>query len=68
MTILLLLLRSVRVQLLYDAILCVWLLSFNDRALEALKATKALKNLTDVARTSSKEKASWLLFLLRVWH
>lgn len=44
------------VQLLYDAVLCLWLLSFNESALEALKPTRAIRALSDVARTSSKEK------------
>ncbi|MCO5613019.1 hypothetical protein L7F22_067292 [Adiantum nelumboides] len=44
------------IQLLYEATLCMWLLSFNDAAVDAISATNALPRLIDVARTSSKEK------------
>lgn len=44
------------IQLLYEATLCMWLLSFNDAAVDAINATHALARLIDVAKTSTKEK------------
>ncbi|KAI5077767.1 hypothetical protein GOP47_0007591 [Adiantum capillus-veneris] len=44
------------IQLLYEATLCMWLLSFNDAAVDAVSATHALPRLIEVARTSTKEK------------
>eukprot|EP00250_Pteridium_aquilinum_P026311 c32822_g1_i1 orf=135-1481(+) len=44
------------IQLLYEATLCMWLLSFNDAAVEAISATHALPRLVEVAKSSTKEK------------
>eukprot|EP00898_Chlorokybus_atmophyticus_P008002 jgi/Chlat1/8202/Chrsp76S07633 len=44
------------VQILYEAALCVWLLSFQQQAAEAMPKTGVLAALVDVARTVSKEK------------
>ncbi|KAH7298176.1 hypothetical protein KP509_25G030600 [Ceratopteris richardii] len=44
------------IQLLYEATLCLWLLSFNDAAVDAIGSTHALSRLVEVARTSTKEK------------
>ncbi|KAH7294862.1 hypothetical protein KP509_27G022400 [Ceratopteris richardii] len=44
------------IQLLYEATLCMWLLSFNDDAIDAISTSHALPRLAEVARTSTKEK------------
>ncbi|KAJ7534492.1 hypothetical protein O6H91_13G096900 [Diphasiastrum complanatum] len=44
------------IQLLYEAILCMWLLSFYDAAVDAIAATRAVPRLVEVAKSSIKEK------------
>lgn len=44
------------IQLLYEATLCMWLLSFNDAAVDAISATHTLSRLVEVAKSSTKEK------------
>eukprot|EP00271_Cylindrocystis_brebissonii_P000720 TRINITY_DN10943_c0_g1_i2.p1 TRINITY_DN10943_c0_g1~~TRINITY_DN10943_c0_g1_i2.p1 ORF type:complete len:469 (+),score=141.03 TRINITY_DN10943_c0_g1_i2:158-1564(+) len=43
-------------QLLYEAVLCVWLLSFCEAAVEPVGATRMIPRLIDVAKSSTKEK------------
>eukprot|EP00245_Coleochaete_scutata_P005888 TRINITY_DN19861_c0_g1_i1.p1 TRINITY_DN19861_c0_g1~~TRINITY_DN19861_c0_g1_i1.p1 ORF type:complete len:455 (-),score=94.09 TRINITY_DN19861_c0_g1_i1:822-2186(-) len=43
-------------QLLYEAILSVWLLSFYEPAIEAISSGKIVPRLIDVAKSSTKEK------------
>lgn len=43
-------------QLLYETVLCVWLLSFYEPAFEAIAPTRIIARLVDVAKSSSKEK------------
>ncbi|EFJ36565.1 hypothetical protein SELMODRAFT_141399 [Selaginella moellendorffii] len=51
------------IQLLYEATLCMWLLSFYSLAVDAIAATRALPRLVEVARTSSKEKVVRVVIL-----
>lgn len=44
------------IQLLYEATLCIWLLSFYDAAVEAISSARTLPRLVDVAKSSTKEK------------
>lgn len=44
------------IQLLYEATLCMWLISFNDDSVEAISASHTLPRLVDVAKSSTKEK------------
>ncbi|XP_057723041.1 V-type proton ATPase subunit H isoform X1 [Arachis stenosperma] len=44
------------IQILYEACLCIWLLSYYDPAIEYLATSRALPRLIDVVKTSTKEK------------
>ncbi|XP_022747357.1 V-type proton ATPase subunit H-like isoform X2 [Durio zibethinus] len=44
------------IQLLYETCLCVWLLSYYEPAIEFLATSRALPQLVDVVRSSTKEK------------
>lgn len=44
------------IQLLYEATLCMWLLSFYDAAVDAMSSSRTLPRLVDVAKSSTKEK------------
>jgi len=44
------------IQLLYEATLCVWLLSFHDAAIEAFRMARVLPRLVEVVKSSTKEK------------
>jgi V-type H+-transporting ATPase subunit H len=44
------------IQLLYEATLCLWLLSFHDDAVEAFSRGRVLPRLVEVVKTSTKEK------------
>lgn len=43
-------------QLLYETILCVWLLTFYDPAVESIAGTRIVPRLVDVSKGSTKEK------------
>ncbi len=43
-------------QLLYEAVLCIWLLSFYDGAVDAFSTARVLPRLVDVVKLSTKEK------------
>lgn len=43
-------------QLLYEACLCIWLLSYYDAAIDYLATTKILPRLVEVVKGSTKEK------------
>ncbi|CAI5474265.1 unnamed protein product [Closterium sp. Yama58-4] len=45
-----------QMQLLYEAVLCLWLLSFHEPSLEAIRQARVLPRLIDVAKSSAKEK------------
>ncbi|CAI5935163.1 unnamed protein product [Closterium sp. NIES-65] len=45
-----------QMQLLYEAVLCLWLLSFHEPSLEAIRQARILPRLIDVAKSSAKEK------------
>ncbi|KAG0587005.1 hypothetical protein KC19_2G134000 [Ceratodon purpureus] len=44
------------IQLLYEATLCIWLLSFHDGAVEAFSTARVVPRLVDVVKSSTKEK------------
>ncbi|XP_068665727.1 V-type proton ATPase subunit H-like [Aristolochia californica] len=44
------------IQLLYEACLCIWLLSYYEPAVEYLATTRALPRLAEVVKSSTKEK------------
>eukprot|EP00249_Psilotum_nudum_P006869 c20124_g1_i1 orf=272-1705(+) len=44
------------IQLLYEATLCMWLLSFFEAAVDAIASTRILPRLLDVLKTTTKEK------------
>jgi len=44
------------IQLLYEATLCMWLLSFHDDAVEAFSSGRVLPRLVEVVKSSTKEK------------
>ncbi|CAI6009933.1 unnamed protein product [Closterium sp. NIES-65] len=48
-----------QMQLLYEAVLCLWLLSFHEPSLEAIRQARILPRLIDVAKSSAKEKCGW---------
>eukprot|EP00270_Netrium_digitus_P002987 TRINITY_DN1338_c0_g1_i3.p1 TRINITY_DN1338_c0_g1~~TRINITY_DN1338_c0_g1_i3.p1 ORF type:complete len:478 (-),score=155.16 TRINITY_DN1338_c0_g1_i3:309-1694(-) len=43
-------------QMVYETVLCVWLLSFYDPAVAAMKNTRILQRVVEVVKSSSKEK------------
>jgi V-type H+-transporting ATPase subunit H len=44
------------IQLLYEATLCIWLLSFHDGAVEAFSTARVVPRLVEVVKSSTKEK------------
>lgn len=48
--------RLFLLQLLYEATLCIWLLSFHDGAVEAFSTGRVVPRLVEVVKTSTKEK------------
>lgn len=51
------------IQLLYEACLCIWLLSFYDAAVDYLATTRVLPRLVDVVKGSTKEKVVRVIVL-----
>ncbi|XP_076915202.1 V-type proton ATPase subunit H-like [Bidens hawaiensis] len=51
------------IQLLYETCLCVWLLSYYEPAIEYLATSRALPRLTEVVKSSTKEKVVRLIVL-----
>ena len=47
---------NIGVQLLYEATLCMWLLSFHDAAVDAFSMSRVLPRLVEVVKSSTKEK------------
>jgi hypothetical protein len=43
-------------QLLYEAVLCIWQLTFLQEAAEAIASTAVVPNLVEVAKSAQKEK------------
>ena len=43
-------------QLLYEATLCIWLLSFHDGVVEAFSTARVVPRLVEVVKSSTKEK------------
>lgn len=53
-------------QLLYETCLCVWLLSYYEPAIEYLATTRTLPRLTEVVKSSTKEKV-FVNLILYIW-
>jgi hypothetical protein len=49
-------LMPVLVAALYEATLCIWLLSFHDGAFEAFSTARVVPRLVEVVKSSTKEK------------
>eukprot|EP00475_Leptophrys_vorax_P010104 TRINITY_DN16783_c0_g1_i1.p1 TRINITY_DN16783_c0_g1~~TRINITY_DN16783_c0_g1_i1.p1 ORF type:complete len:453 (+),score=36.40 TRINITY_DN16783_c0_g1_i1:112-1470(+) len=45
-----------QMQLLYESVLCLWLLSFHEPSIEAIRGARVLPRLIEVAKSSAKEK------------
>ena len=48
-------------QLLYETCLCIWLLSYFEPAIEYLATSRTMQRLTEVVKSSTKEKVSYVL-------
>ncbi|CAM6042900.1 unnamed protein product [Sphagnum compactum] len=46
------------IQLLYEASLCLWLLSFHEAAIDAFSTSRVVPRLVEVVKTSTKEKVA----------
>ena len=46
-------------QLLYETCLCIWLLSYYEPAIEYLATSRTMQRLTEVVKSSTKEKVSY---------
>ena len=51
-------------QLLYEAVLCIWQLTFLREAAEAVATSSVVPSLVEVAKSAQKEKVPTPLFLL----
>jgi V-type H+-transporting ATPase subunit H len=52
------------IQLLYEASLCLWLLSFHEAAIDAFSTFRVVPRLVEVVKTSTKEKVCTLNFCI----
>ncbi len=48
--------KSKNVQMLYQTVYCLWLLSYNQQVAEVMNDTKVIPNLVEILRIATKEK------------